>query len=44
VFVTTSHFTRAALLEARHETKPSIALVDGDRLAGIVVRRGIPTV
>lgn len=43
VFVTTSHFTRAALAEARHETKPSIALVDGDRLAGIVIRSGIPT-
>ncbi len=43
VFVTTSHFTRAALAEARHETKPSIALVDGDRLAAIVIRSGIPT-
>jgi hypothetical protein len=43
VFVTTSHFTRAALAEARRETKPSIALVDGDRLAGIVIRSGIPT-
>jgi hypothetical protein len=43
VFVTTSHFTRAALAEARHETKPSIALVDGDRLAGIVIRSRIPT-
>jgi len=43
VFVTTSHFTRAALAEARRETKPSIALVDGERLAGIVIRSGIPT-
>jgi HJR/Mrr/RecB family endonuclease len=43
VFVTTSHFTRAALAEARHETKPSIALVDGDKLASIVIRYGIPT-
>jgi hypothetical protein len=42
VFVTTSHFTRAALVEARHETKPSIALVDGDKLAGIVIREQIP--
>ena len=42
VFVTTSHFTRAALAEARHESKPSIALVDGDKLAGIVIRNGIP--
>ncbi|MGO9210317.1 MAG: restriction endonuclease [Terriglobales bacterium] len=43
VFVTTSHFTRAALAEARHESKASIALVDGDKLAGIVIRNGIPT-
>jgi len=43
VFVTTSHFTRAALAEARHEMKPSIALVDGDKLARIVIRSGIPT-
>jgi hypothetical protein len=43
VFVTTSHFTRAALAEARHELKPSIALVDGDKLAGLVIRNGIPT-
>jgi HJR/Mrr/RecB family endonuclease len=43
VFVTTSHFTRAALAEARHETKPSIALVDGDRLASIVIRAGVST-
>ena len=43
VFVTTSHFTRAALVEARHEAKPSIALVDGDKLASIVIRSGIPT-
>ena len=43
VFITTSHFTRAALAEARHEAKPSIALVDGDKLAGIVIRTGTPT-
>jgi hypothetical protein len=43
VFVTTSHFTRAALAEARHEAKPSITLVDGDKLAGIVIRSGTPT-
>lgn len=43
VFVTTSHFTRAALVEARHDNKPSIALVDGDKLAGIVLRHRVPT-
>jgi len=42
VFVTTSHFTRAAVSEARHESKPSIALVDGEKLAGIVIRNAIP--
>jgi hypothetical protein len=42
VFVTTSHFTRAAVAEARHESKPSIALVDGEKLAGIVIRNNVP--
>jgi hypothetical protein len=43
VFITTSHFTRAALIEARHDSKPSIALVDGDKLAGIIIRNEVPT-
>jgi restriction system protein len=43
VFVTTGHFTRAAVVEARHESKPSIALVDGEKLAGIVIRNAVPT-
>lgn len=38
VFITTSHFTRAAVAEARHDSKPSIALIDGDKLAAIVIR------
>ncbi len=38
VFVTTSSFTRAAVAEARHEVKPSIALIDGHKFAGLVVR------
>lgn len=38
VFVTTSHFTRAALTEARHPTKPCITLMDGIRLASLVHR------
>jgi len=33
VFVTTSHFTRSAVSEARHKSKPSIALIDGEKLA-----------
>jgi hypothetical protein len=43
IFITTSHFTRAALAEARHDSKPSIALVDGDKLAGIIIRNRVPT-
>ena len=38
VFVTTSHYTRAALLEAQHEHKPCITLMDGVRLSAIVSR------
>ena len=38
VFVTTSHYTRAALLEARHEYKPCITLIDGGRLSAMVIR------
>lgn len=41
VFVTTSHFTRAAVLEARHTFKPSIALLDGQRFAAIVIQKSI---
>ena len=44
VFVTTSHFTRAALAEARHKTKPSIALLDGEKLALMIIRDGISTI
>ena len=43
VFVTTSHFTRAALGEARHASKASIALIDGAKLAGIAISNGILT-
>jgi restriction endonuclease Mrr len=38
LFVTTSSFTRAALTEAKHPTKPSISLIDGRRLSAIVMR------
>jgi hypothetical protein len=40
VFITTSHFTKAALSEARHGAKPSIALIDGEKLAAVVIRTG----
>lgn len=42
IFVTTSHFTRAATAEARHPAKSSISLLDGERFAGIVIRKSIP--
>src|SRR2546422_9783213 len=38
VFVTTSHYTRAAITEARHPTKPSVTLIDGNRFVSIVAR------
>lgn len=40
-FITTSHYTRAAVVEARHPTKPSIALIDGPRLSSMVIRMGV---
>jgi restriction system protein len=42
IFVTTSRYTRAALLEARHQFKPCITLIDGGRLSGMVNRLGLP--
>ena len=41
VFITTSHYTRAAIVEARHSQKPSITLINGDRLSMIVQRTGL---
>lgn len=41
VFVTTSYYTRAAILEARHPQKPSITLINGDRLSTIIQRIGL---
>ena len=41
VFVTTSHYTRAAILEAQHPSKLAITLVDGPRLASVVLRSGL---
>jgi hypothetical protein len=36
VFVTTSHFTKAAIDEGGHKNKPTITLIDGQRLAHMV--------
>lgn len=38
IFVTTSQYTRAAVLEAKHEYKPCITLIDGGLLSSLVVR------
>jgi hypothetical protein len=44
IFVTTSHYTRAAILEARHPSKLCVTLIDGPKLASIAVRTGLLTV
>src|SRR2546425_6233092 len=36
VFITTSHFTRAAVREAQHENKPVISLLDGLKFSQLV--------
>lgn len=41
VFVTTSHFTKAAIREAEHPTKPGISLVDGFKFSKIVKEVGV---
>ncbi|MBI2887347.1 MAG: restriction endonuclease [Chloroflexi bacterium] len=41
VFVTTSHYTKAAILEARHESKPCVTLIDGIRLASMVLKSNL---
>jgi hypothetical protein len=41
IFITTGFFTRAALIEARHDYKPSITLIDGTKLSSIVIRSKI---
>jgi hypothetical protein len=41
IFITTGFFTKAALIEARHDYKPSITLIDGNRFSSIVIRSKI---
>lgn len=41
VFLTTSHYTRAAILEAKHEFKPCITLIDGTRLSKMIIQSRI---
>ena len=41
VFITTSHYTKAALEDARNPLKPSISLLDGRRLATLLLNSGV---
>ena len=41
VFVTTSHFTKAAIQEAEHPIKPSISLIDGFKFSKIIKDTGL---
>jgi hypothetical protein len=41
VFVTTSHFTKAAIQEAEHSVKPCISLVDGFRFSKLIKDSGV---
>ena len=41
VFVTTSHFTKAAIQEAEHSVKPCISLIDGFRFSKLIKEMGM---
>lgn len=41
VFITTSHYTRAAVMEANHKSKLGVTLIDSAKLASIITRSGI---
>jgi HJR/Mrr/RecB family endonuclease len=41
VFVTTSHYTKAAIQEAEHSVKPCISLIDGLRFSKLIKDTGI---
>jgi HJR/Mrr/RecB family endonuclease len=41
VFITTRHYTRAAIMEAQHKSKLSITLIDGPKLSSLVIRCGL---
>ena len=44
VFITTGAFTRAAVTEARHKSKPCITLIEGTRLASLFIEKRISVV
>jgi len=41
VFITTSHFTKAAIREGEHFSKPCISLIDGFRFSKLIKETGI---
>ncbi|MCX5824243.1 MAG: restriction endonuclease [Deltaproteobacteria bacterium] len=41
VFVTTSHFTKAAIQESEHVVKPCISLIDGFKFSKLIMDTGI---
>ena len=41
VFVTTSHFTKAAIQESEHIVKPCVSLIDGFKFSRLVMNAGI---
>lgn len=41
IFVTTSHFTKAAIQEAEHSVKPCISLIDGFRFSKLIKESSI---
>ncbi len=41
VFITTSHYTRASISEAKHKSKPCITLIDGSRLSSMIIKSGL---
>lgn len=41
VFITTSHYTRAAIVEAQHASKLAITLIDGIKLSSMIIKSNL---
>jgi restriction system protein len=41
VFITTSHYTRAAIAESQHKSKLAIKLIDGIKLSSMVIKSNL---
>lgn len=41
VFITTSHYTRAAIAESQHKSKLAITLIDGIKLSSMVIKSNL---